>query len=133
MRRPSGMRNMTFAQFIVEYYKKQPHQKVVIDPNSGLGEESEDQVVGTEEMAPKAMQLTNMIVMKRRTKGRPVPLLMFSNLLDNYGHKALFQPWSSLEELSGTRTEQEDQERRRRQLQLFPMSIFQRRGEEDHY
>ena len=78
-------------------------------------------------MAPKAMQLSNMIVMKRRTRDLPVPLLMFSNALDNYGEQVLFQPWDTLEQLTNVRTEEEGRQRRRRQLELFPMAVFPRK------
>ena len=125
--RPPAVKNMTLAQFAVQYYKKQSNQKAVIDPISGLGEESTDPVVGSEEMAPKAMQLSNMIVMKRRTRDLPVPLLMFSNALDNYGEQVLFQPWDTLEQLTNVRTEEEGRQRRRRQLELFPMAVFPRK------
>ena len=123
------MGGMTLAQFAVQYYKKHHTQKAVIDPISGLGEESRDPVVGSEEMAPKAMQLNNMIVMKRRTRNLPVPLLMFNNALDNYGEQVLFQPWDSLEQLTNVRTEEESRDRRRRQLELFPMAVFPREKE----
>ena len=128
-KRPPAMKNMTFAQFAVEYYKKRSHQKAVIDPTSGLGEESEDQVVGSDEMAPKAMQLSNMIIMKRRTRDLPVPLLMFTNALDNYGEQILFQPWVALEELTNVRTDEEKRERQRRQLELFPLAVFPRKDD----
>ena len=123
------MGGMTLAQFAVQYYKKHHTQKAVIDPISGLGEESTDPVVGSDEMAPKAMQLNNMIIMKRRTRDLPVPLLMFTDALDNYGEQVLFQPWCAQEELTNVRTEEEGRERIRRQLELFPMAVFKR--EED--
>ena len=129
MKRPPAMGGMTLAQFAVQYYKKHHTQKAVIDPISGLGEESRDPVVGSEEMAPKAMQLNNMIIMKRRTRNLPVPLLMFNNALDNYGEQVLFQPWDSLEQLTNVRTEEESRDRRRRQLELFPMAVFPREKE----
>ena len=129
MKRPPAMGGMTLAQFAVQYYKKHHTQKAVIDPISGLGEESTDPVVGSDEMAPKAMQLNNMIIMKRRTRDLPVPLLMFTDALDNYGEQVLFQPWCAQEELTNVRTEEEGRERIRRQLELFPMAVFKR--EED--
>ena len=129
MKRPPAMRSMTLAQFAVQYYKKQSHQKAVIDPISGLGEESTEPVIGSDELAPKAMQLTNMVIMKRRTRDMPVPLLMLTNALDNYGEQVLFQPWDALEQLTSDRTEEEGRERRRRQLQLFPMAVFPREEE----
>ena len=59
----------------------------------------------------------------------PVPLLMLTNALDNYGEQVLFQPWDALEQLTSDRTEEEGRERRRRQLQLFPMAVFAREEE----
>ena len=129
MKRPLAMRNMTFAQFAVQYYKKRSEQKVVIDPISGLGEESTEPLIGSDEMTPKAMQLTNMVIMKQRSRNLPVPLLMLANGLDNYGEQVLFQPWDVLEQLTSDRTEEEGRERRRRQLQLFPMAVFPREEE----
>ena len=129
MMRPPAMISMTLAQFVVQYYKKKAKAKAVIDPMSRLGEASTDPVVGSDEMAPKAMQLNNMIIMKRRTRDLPVPLLMFTNVLDNFGEQVLFQPWVALEELTNVRTDEEGRERRKRQLELFPMAVFKR--EED--
>ena len=124
--RPAGLESMTFAEFIVDYYKKRSSQKAVIDMHTGLGEESGHKMIGTDMIAPLSMQLTNMIIMKRRTRNKPVPLFMTSEFLDNYGEQALFQPWRNLEELSNNRTEEEEQERRNRRLELFPMAVFPR-------
>ena len=124
--RPAGLERMTFAEFLLDYYKKQSGQEAVIDMDTGLGEESGHKIIGADVNAPMSMQLNNMIVMKRRTRLRPVPLFMSTDSLDNYGEQALFQPWRSLQELNNNRTEEEELERRRRRLELFPLAVFPR-------
>ena len=123
--RPAGVDSMMFVEFVVDYYRKQSGQETVIDANTGLGEESGHNIIGVDVKAPLSMQLSNMIIMKRRTRlSRPVPLLLSTDGLDNYGEQVLFQPWRSLEELNYFRTEEEELERKRRRLEFFPMAAF---------
>ena len=123
--RPAGVDSMMFVEFAVDYYRKQSRQETVIDPSTGLGGESGHKIIGVNAIAPLSMQLSNMIIMKRRTRhNRPVPLFMSTDDLDNYGEQVLFQPWRSLEELSYHRTDEEELERKRRRLELFPMAVF---------
>ena len=61
---------------------------------------------------------------KRDEKNLPVPILLPSNTLDNYGERMLFRPWRALEELLVEGTEEEEQELKGNRLALFPMSKF---------
>ena len=95
------MEQMTFAQFVIDYYRKKPRQQAIIDPESGVGEESDTLVVGGGELrAPLFMKLSNTIIMKKRSeKTRPIPVLLQLNTVNSYGERVLFQPWRSFEEL----------------------------------
>ena len=60
--RPRAVKNMTFCQFAISYYRMRACQQAVIDPQSNIGEESGDPVVGGEERAPKFMKLSNQVL-----------------------------------------------------------------------
>ena len=126
-KRPQGVEAMTFAEFATEYYIDYWGNHAIIDPETGLGGESEDVIVGGRTLAPLFMQLTNRKVMKRRTradKNKPVPLLMHNNTIDGYGETILFKPWRNKEELLVGISEVEKSRCRQARLQLFPMGIF---------
>ena len=123
--RARGVENMTFGQFIVDYYRKHPRQQAIIDPLSGVGEESEEQIVGGDFRAPLAMKLSNNVIMKKRCEtAKPVPLLLRSNTLYRYGERMLFQPWRSAEELLQPQSEEDKVKQKQNRLELFPMAIF---------
>ena len=126
-KRPGGAEAMTFAEFVTEYYMDKWGNHAIIDQETGLGGESEDYIVGGRTLAPLSMQLTNRKVMKKRTradKNNPVPLLMPTNTLDDYGERILFKPWRSKEELLIGISEMEKSRCRQVRLQLFPMGVF---------
>ena len=127
LNRPVTVKSMTFAQFLVDYYRKQVHQKVVINPELGVGDDSEDVIVGGQLRAPVSIKLSNNVIMKKR-KGlsRPVPLFLNSNSLDSFGERLLFFPWSSLEELNQRLSEEDKEKMTKNRLQLFPLAIFPR-------
>ena len=123
----AGVKDMTFAQFIIDYYRKTSRQKVILDPVTGVGEESEEPIVGGEMRAPMAMKLSNNVIMKkRRDKNRPVPLFFKSNTLDSFGERMLFQPWRSVDELLRRQSEEDKEKQKQNRLELFPMAIFPR-------
>ena len=116
---------MTFAQFAVLYYRKRAEQKSIVYPESDIGDESDVPVVGGESGAPLFMKLANGIIMKMRVeKNLPVPILLPSNTIDNYGERMLFRPWRTLEELLEVQTDEEEQQLKENRLALFPMSKF---------
>ena len=118
---------MTFAQFVIDYYKKQAHQQAVINPESGVGDESEDLIVGTQLRAPVCIQLSNNVILrKRKGQPKPVPLFLRSNTLSSFGERLLFLPWSSSEELHQRLSEGDKEKLKQNRLQLFPMAIFPR-------
>ena len=119
------LENMTLAQFAVCYYKLQPHQKSIIDPQSNLGPESEESIAGGSLRVPLYVRLSNNIKMKKRTEGkRPVPLMLKSDTQDPYGERLLFKCWRNCEELDDEVTEAEVTQQTKIRLSLFPMSIF---------
>ena len=125
--RPAAVQSMTLAQFVLSYYKKQSYQQVVINPESGVGDDSEELIVGSELRAPLSIQLSNSVVMKKRTgKSKPVPLFLPGNSLDNFGARLLFLPWRSSEELHQRLSEEERAKIKQNRLQLFPMAEFPR-------
>ena len=126
LKRPPAMESMTFAEFVISYYKKTSRQQAIIDPHSGVGEESGELVVGGGNLrAPLSMKLSNTIIMKRRSnRSRPVPLLLRYNTLDSYGERMLFQPWRTLEELVQDQAEEDKEQQKQNRLKIFPMSIF---------
>ena len=50
----AGVKDMTFGQFIMDYYKKHPRQPAIIDPVSGVGADSGELIVGGELRAPQS-------------------------------------------------------------------------------
>ena len=128
-KRPEGVEAMTFAEFATEYYIDRWGNHAIIDPETGLGGESEDVIVGGQTFSPIYMQLTNRKVVKRRTRGdkaKPVPILLHTNTLDDYGERILFKPWRSKEELLNEASEEEKSRCKQIRLQLFPMGVFPR-------
>ena len=124
-KRPHRLAKLTFAQFVLLYYKKKPHHKAIVYPGSDIGEESDVPIVGGETNAPVCMKLSNGIIMKKRSeKNLPVPLLSPSNTLDKFGERMLFRPWRTLEELLHEDTEEEQRQLMENRLALFPMSQF---------
>ena len=121
----AGVKDMTFGQFIIDYYRKQSRQQAIIDPVSGVGEDSEELIVGGELKAPLAMKLSNSVIMKKRCdKNKLVPLLLRSNTLDSYGERMLFQPWRNAEELLQQQSDEDKEKQKQNRLELFPMAIF---------
>ena len=122
-KRPAALQPMTFAQFVISFYRLRAGQNCVLDPQTDIGGESEEQIVGGDSRVPLCLKLSNNIIMKKRTeKIRPVPLLL--NSLDTYGQRMMFQPWRSLDELLVEESEDDVERRRQNRLTLFPMSIF---------
>ena len=127
-KRPARLQRMTFAQFAISYYKKRHHQTAIIYPEYDIGDASNEPIVGGESAAPLCMKLANGIIMKKRTeKKSPVPVLLPSNILDNYGERMMFKPWQVLDELLEEDTEEEQAQMKENRLALFPMSTFPKR------
>ena len=123
--RPPAMEDMTFAQFCICYYRKKQRQLAIVDPVSGVGEESTESIVGGVNRAPICMKLSNKVIMKMRSKkSRPVLLLLQSKILNSYGERMLFQPWRKVEELTERQSEEEKEKQKENCLELFPMAIF---------
>ena len=124
-KRPPRAEGMTFAQFVISYYKKRPYQKATINPDTDVGTDSGEAIVGGQGRMPTCMKLSNKVILKKRSKeSRPVPLLLGSNCLDAFGERMLFQPWRHLEDLSEESTEDQKILQHQNRLALFPMSNF---------
>ena len=124
-KRPPAVESMTLAQFTTQYYKKRREQNAVIDPNTNIGQESNDPIVGGETRAPTFMKLRNQIIMKKRSaRSQPIPLLLPLNTLDDYGQHLLFQPWRTAADLLEENTEEDKLQQKQNRLALFPRSIF---------
>ena len=126
MKRPPAMKHMTFAQFVISYYRKKPRQQAIIDPETDVGEESLEPIVGGGDlMAPLSMKLSNGIIMKKRSDpSTQVPLLLHNNAIDSYGERMLFQPWRNFAELVEDQSVEDKEEQQQNRLTMFPMSIF---------
>ena len=99
----------------------------MINPETGVGNDSEELIVGSELRVPLSMQLSNGVIMKKRIgKSKPVPLFLPAHTLDNFGERLLFLPWSSSEELHRRLSEEEKAKIKQNRLQLFPMADFPR-------
>ena len=126
-KRPGALEEMTFAQFVITYYRLQHHQKAVLLPQSDIGQESSEPVIGGNTRAPLFLKLSNNIIMKKRVdSSRTVPLLLFSNSIDSYEDRILFKPWRNLEDVELEGSEEETVEQRQNRLSLFPMGVFPR-------
>ena len=131
--RPAAVKDMTLAQFVIHYYRKQSHHQVVINPETGVGNDSEELIVGSELRAPLSMQLSNNVIMKKRTgKSNPVPIFRMSSTLSNFGERLLFLPWSTSEELQQRLSEEKKEKMRQNRLQLFPMAVFSVIGHDEN-
>ena len=105
--------------------KKQHLQKAVINPQTDIGQETNEPIVGGETGAPTFVKLSNKIIMKKRSeRSKPIPLLLPSNTLDAYGQRLLFQPWRTEAELNLESTEEEKEQQKQNRLALFPRSVF---------
>ena len=120
------MEQLSFAQFAVSYYRKKAEQQVTLDPDTGVGKDSEEPIVGGGDLrAPLSMSLSNNIVMKKRSdRSNAILLLLNYNALDSYGERMMFQPWRTLQELVDDQSFEDKQMQRYNSLQLFPMGIF---------
>ena len=113
------------AQFATRYYKKRQERNAVIDPNTDIGQESNEPIVGGESGAPTFVKLSNKIIMKKRSdRSKPIPLLLPLNTLDNYGERLLFQPWRTAAELNLESSAEEKVQQKQNRLALFPRSVF---------
>ena len=132
MKRPPALERMTFAQFVISYYRKTPRQQAIVDPQTDVGKDSEELIVGGgESRAPLSMKLSNTIIMKKRSDpSKYVPLLLQYDAINEYGMRMLFQPWRSFEELVEDQSHEDKREQQQNRLTLFPMSIFP--GQEDN-
>ena len=123
------MEAMTFAQFLISYYRKDPRQQAIIDPHTGVGRETEDPIIGADGKLPTSMRLSNGIIMKKRSDpSNHIPLLLQYKEITDYGSRLMFQPWRQLEELIADQSAEDERRQQQNCLALFPMGIFPRQA-----
>ena len=123
--RPNSVEAMTFAQYSINYYKLQSGRKAVIDPNTDIGEDSDEPIIGGDGMCPVSMRLSNKVIVKKSgDKSKPVPLLINSNSLDAYSKRLLFLAWRNLDDLVNDATDEQKLLMEENRLAIFPTSCF---------
>ena len=124
-KRPPCMDSMIFAQYVVNYYRLERGRKAVIDPQTDIGGDSDEPIIGGEGRCPLFMRLSNKIVVKKRVdKSKFVPLLLKSSTLDNYSERMLFSAWRNLDELVNDATDEQKLMMEANRLAVFPTSCF---------
>ena len=124
-KRPPSADAMIFAQYVINYYKLKPNQKAVIDPQTDIGGESDELIIGGEGRCPMFMRLSNkMIVKKRSDKSLPLIPLLLNSSLDNHSEKMLFLPWRNFDDLVNDATDEEKLTMAENRLAIFPTSCF---------
>ena len=143
--RPDSMRDMSLAQFAVQYYVLWPSQEThhtnyyqqtvaAIDPVTKVGPDSSHLIAGSPifSAAPVSMKLRNEKVMvKRKRDEDAVPQLLYSGALTKYANNVLFNPFTQRESIDATREEFETDNEKETRLQLFPMGVFTKLEEEE--
>ena len=126
MKRPPSMEALTFAQFVVSYYRMNPRQPAIIDPQTGVGKETTELIVGGADMTlPMYMRLSNGIIMKKRSDpSKMVPVLLQNREIYDYGSRLLFQPWRNVGELVEDQSDDDKRTQKQNCLAIFPMGIF---------
>ena len=131
--RPPSMRSMVLGFFASRYRRIKPGghgleaAKNKIDPSTGLGPDSTEKVHGDDDlMAPQCMQLTNEVVMVKRSGKDAVLHFLYDGKTRRHGSQVLWEPWQFLEEISD-QDQGVTEEQTRRRLEVFPMS----QGEQD--
>lgn len=90
-------------------------------PQSDIGFASNETIIGRTSRVPLYIKLTNGIKMKKRTAiSRPIPLLLFSNSLDPYEDRILFNPWRNIEDVNEEGTEEDRVQQRQNRLTKEP-------------
>ena len=131
------LRQMTLGQFASEYRRLKPsghgYQKAkdMIDSKTGLGPETTQKVAGFENiMAPQCMRLKNEDIMVRRSGQKAVLQLKHSGKLKKFGNQLLWTHWKYLEDVKEDKNE-DDEELKRKRLEIFPKSVYNDLSDED--
>ena len=128
--RPLRLHNMMLGQFASEYRMIKPggnglqSAKDKIDPGTGLGPDSSDEVIGDENlMAPQCMQLINEDIMAKRSGKKAILHLLYDGRTRRHGSQLLWTPWQFLEQIGNENQDQDEtREQKNRRLEMFPMS-----------
>ena len=135
---PERARVMVLGQLLSQYKLLWPSDngyakaRESIDDITTVGPDSDQRVAGTREVAaPQTILLSNGKIMKRRTNGIAVPLILPSGSIGKLGNQLMWTPWRFLENVTGDQDEEETEVQRRIRLEVFPLSVFPAGGDSD--
>ena len=128
---PERARAMVLGQLLSQYKLLWPSDngfaraRESIDDVTKVGPDSDQRVAGTPEIAaPQTILLANGKIMKRRTYGIAVPLILPSGFIGKLGNQLMWTPWRFLEDVTGDQDDEETEVQRQIRLELFPRSVF---------
>ena len=128
---PERARAMVLGQLLSQYKILWPSDngfaraRESIDDVTKVGPDSDQRVAGTPEIAaPQTILLANGKIMKRRTYGIAVPLILPSGFIGKLGNQLMWTPWRFLEDVTGDQDDEETEVQRQIRLELFPRSVF---------
>ena len=128
---PERARVMVLGQLLSQYKLLWPSDngyvkaRESIDDVTNVGLDSDQRVAGTREVAaPQTILLSNGKIMKRRTIGIAVPLILPSGSIGKLGNQLMWTPWRFLEDVTGDQDDEETEVQRQIRLEVFPRSVF---------
>ena len=128
---PERARAMVLGQLLSQYKLLWPSDngfaraRESIDDVTKVGPDSDQRVAGTPEIAaPQTILLANGKIMKRRTYGIAVPLILPSGFIGKLGNQLMWTPWRFLEDVTGDQDDEETEVQRQIRLEVFPRSVF---------
>ena len=128
---PERARVMVLGQLLSQYKLLWPSDngyakaRESIDDITTVGPDSDQRVAGTPEIAaPQTILLANGKIMKRRTYGIAVPLILPSGFIGKLGNQLMWTPWRFLEDVTGDQDDEETEVQRQIRLEVFPRSVF---------
>ena len=128
---PERARAMVLGQLLSQYKLLWPSDngyakaRESIDDVTKVGPDSDQRVAGTPEVAaPQTILLANGKIMKRRTNGIAVPLILPSGSIGKLSNQLMWTPWRFLENVTGDQDDEETDVQRQNRLEVFPLSVF---------
>ena len=128
---PERASSMVLGQLLSQYKLLWPSDngyaraRESIDDVTKVGPDSDQRIAGTPEVAaPHTILLANGKIMKRRSNGIAVPLILPSGYVGKLGSQLMWTPWRFLENVTGDQEDQETEVQRQIRLEVFPLSVF---------
>ena len=126
--RPPSMNNMVLGFFASRYRRIKPGghgleaARDKIDPSTGSGPDSTERGAGDDHLiAPQCMNLTNEVLMIKRSGRDAVLHFLYDGKARKHGNQVLWESWQFLEEIRDQDQDVTEQQTRTR-LEVFPMS-----------